>query len=159
MVSRNVATPRLESTFSIMHSPPDRGRPEWRQKEDRWTQRLRRLISQRPTIAQLKLQRARVGKSQFDLQAATHPSAEVSAYRSCRPQKSRPRLIACPTRQAEAIPFDSTPADRPPRHERVFIFVVPASDLKHAIMDVLFDGLIGEADVEGLFTEYGLEHD
>jgi hypothetical protein len=41
----------------------------------------------------------------------------------------------------------------------VFIFVVPASDLKHAIMDVFFDGLIGEADVEGLFTEYGLEHD
>lgn len=83
----------------------------------------------------------------------------MSAYRSCRPQKSRPGLITCPTWQPEAIPFDSTPADGPPRHERVFIFVVPASDLKHAIMDLFFNGLIGKADVEDQFAEYGLEHD
>jgi hypothetical protein len=70
-----------------------------------------------------------------------------------------PWLIACPTWQREAMPFDSTPSDGPPRHERVFIFAVPASDLKHAIMDIFFDGLTGEADVEVLFTEYGLEHD
>jgi hypothetical protein len=68
-------------------------------------------------------------------------------------------LIACPTWQPEAVPFDSPPTGRLQQHERVFIFVVPASELKHAIMDVFFDGLIGEADVEGLFTEYGLEHD
>jgi hypothetical protein len=77
----------------------------------------------------------------------------------CQRQKSRHGSIACPTWQPEAIPFDSSPANGPLRHERVFILIVPASDLKHAIMDIFFDGLIGEADVEGLFTEYGLEHD
>ncbi|MGH6949381.1 MAG: hypothetical protein ACREH4_00765 [Vitreimonas sp.] len=41
----------------------------------------------------------------------------------------------------------------------MILFAIRAPDLKAAILDALFDGVLSGADVEALFAEYRLEHE
>lgn len=57
------------------------------------------------------------------------------------------------------MPFDQAPQPRKRKRERVFVFAIPAMDLKTVIVDAALAGVISQRDAEDLIIEYGLRHE